>query len=130
MCIRDRSGTTGNGRVWSMGTPFIEKHANGWYRIGLTNCAIGDNSWHCGLHIVQKTLTGEGDVAYTGDGQAKFSIWGAQYENGSFPTSYIHNEGGSSLTRSADIASISGDNFGTYRTNCLLYTSPSPRDRG
>ena len=106
-----------------MGTPFIEKHANGWYRIGLTNLAVASITWHLGIYIVRKTATGDGD-SFTGDGQVGFSCWGVQYENGTFPTSYIHNEGGSSLTRSADIASISGDNFGTYRTNLCAKSTP------
>ena len=45
-------------------------------------------------------------------------VWGLQSESGSFPTSYIKTSG-SSVTRSADIASISGDNFGTYRRNVI-----------
>jgi len=110
------SGTSNNGIAWSMGTPFIEKHANGWYRIGLTNLAVASFTWRLGLYIVRKNTTVEAD-SFTGDGQASFSCWGLQYEVGVFPTSYIHNETGSSVTRSADLASISGDKFGTYRTN-------------
>jgi hypothetical protein len=54
--------------------------------------------------------------SFAGDGTSGIYIWGAQLEAGSFPTSYMKNEGTSSgVTRSADVASIPVADFG-YNT--------------
>ena len=44
---------------------------------------------------------------------AQFYAWGFQQEAGSFPTSYIPTTG-TALTRSADVASITGSNFSSW----------------
>ena len=72
----------------------IKDCGNGWFRISITETATAtDSTSRLRLFCEQ---------AY---------IWGAQLEEGSFPTSYIKTTG-STATRSADIASIPLADFG------------------
>ena len=71
---------------------------NGWYRVW-----IGAASY---------TFTGANGPGFRGD-FGSFYAWGAQLEAGSFPTSYIPTSG-TTLTRSADTASITGTNFSSW----------------
>jgi hypothetical protein len=47
-------------------------------------------------------------------------VWGAQLEVGAFATSYIPTVAATAVTRAADVASITGSNFGVTRTNLLV----------
>ena len=51
--------------------------------------------------------------SYPGDGSSSVTLFGLQLEAGSFPTSYIPTSG-STVTRSADVASITGTNFSSW----------------
>jgi hypothetical protein len=87
----------------------ISDSGNGWYRCSMT-CANTQNT------VIKISLDGTGIAtqnAYTGDGTSGIYIWGAQLEAGSFPTSYIPTEG-STVTRAADVASITGTNFSSW----------------
>ncbi len=81
------SGTTDNGK--------IENYGNGWYRCSKTY------TYASGQQIVAIQIkTGAVGSLY---------IFGGQYEEGSFPTSYIKSNSGSATTRSAETANGSGD---------------------
>lgn len=77
---------------------------NGWWRCQLTLTPVnsGTHPWRAGNNA-------NGDIY----------IWGAQLEEGSFPTSYIPTEG-STVTRAADVTEISGNKFA--KTNLLEYS--------
>ncbi len=88
---------------------------NGWYQCSITG-NIGANT--AGIVTIYMANSSN-NFAYTGDGTSGFYLWGAQLEAGAFPTSYIPTTT-ATATRSADLASITGSNFGTFRTNLLL----------
>ena len=92
-------GTSG-----SKTTSKIEKYGNGWYRC----TAIFDNTNAFGSTLfvyIKDNASGThgGSTSEVGD----LFIYGAMYEQGSYPTSYIPTSG-SSVTRSADAANGAG----------------------
>ena len=76
----------------------IEDYGNGWYRCTL----VGNNT----NTIVQVTCT-EQNSSNVGFGSVY--LWGAQFEAGSYETSYIKSDTGGTVTRSAETANGSGD---------------------
>jgi len=91
---------------------------NGWYRIGFTvkNKHVGNDSGGNPNTSPNFTATTRFDIQNT-----TAYIWGPQVEAGNVMTSYIPTDT-TQVTRSPDLASIEGDNFGTYRTNKVVQT--------
>jgi len=84
-----------------------EDLGNGWYRCEVTATATATASTTLSVQLG----TGDQGISYTGDGTSGIYIYGAQLEQGAFPTSYIPTSG-ATATRSADVASMSVDAFG------------------
>lgn len=70
-----------------------------------------------------------GELTYKGDGNSGLYYWGAQFEQGSFPTSYIPTEG-RAVTRTADAASRAlGGEFNQTEGTLFAEGSTFDKDR-
>jgi hypothetical protein len=86
---------------------------NDWYRISFTYTQSADTSSGMIVGLSNSTTPSDDLPSYTGDGSSSIFVYGLQFEQGSFSTSYIKNEGTSGgVTRSADVASIPVADFG------------------
>jgi hypothetical protein len=89
-------------------TASIVSFSNGWYRVAGTLQSSATASGNFQIRLGNGT-----GGSYQGDGTGTIYLWGAQLEAGSFPTSYIPTTT-ATVTRSADVASISGSNFSSW----------------
>jgi hypothetical protein len=108
-----------NGVVGAKGsttTASIQSVGNGWYRCVATCAATSTTTGGFAISFVDNDINAGRFPSYTATNKNLYA-WGAQLEAGSFPTSYIPTTT-ATVTRSADVASISGSNFsGWYRAD-------------
>jgi hypothetical protein len=120
------SGVTGN-KSAGVSSSTISDVGNGWYRISVTLT----NSGASGFAIFWINSLTDGRAPST-TSTGSIYLFGAQYEIGSFPTSYIGTTT-SSVTRSADVCQITGTSFnwmwnqgeGSFAVECDRISFPS-----
>jgi len=110
------------GTIASGSTATIEDYGNGWYRCSLHN-------FYTANAIINIT-TGNGAAGYQGDGTSGLYIYGIQVEAASYPTSYIPNHSGGTITRGADVCGNAGDVNTFNSTEGVLYLEASAIDNG
>ena len=85
----------------------MENYGNGWYRCSVEVTSAVTSGFNPIFGLV-KTLNSSRASSYTGDGTSGFYIFGAQVEEGSYPTSYIPTTT-TTITRAAETADGSGN---------------------
>ena len=91
-------------------------YPNGWYRVIVSGIPSTVTMADCRVRINLGSYT-------RSTGTARFDWYGGQLENNAFASSYIPTTGtAGGATRAADVASITGSNFGVTRTNLLIYS--------
>jgi hypothetical protein len=94
------------GTVISGSGASIEPAGNGWYR-----CALTVTAGATGALAIR--WTAQSSTVLVGDGTSGIFVWGAQFEAGTFATSYVPTVA-STVTRAADNAVITGTNFSSW----------------
>ena len=85
----------------------VDAVGNGWYRIRIGRSTAD------GVINNPVLIYPNGAASYLGDGTSGIFIWGAQAEASAFPTSYIPTTT-ATVTRAADVTSISGTNYASF----------------
>ena len=84
----------------SNATGTIKPMEDGWFEV--THTSVAGVSFNIGYFLLSDSYVSGNVAPYQGDGTSGVYIYGAQLEQGSYPTSYIPTQG-SAVTRLADV---------------------------
>ncbi len=113
------SFSTGTFTAHSFDSAKAVNYGNGWYRLEITDTTVS-TSFNTIILAQNGTTTN-----YTGDGSSGFYLWGSQFEQGSYATSYIPNLSSGSTTRSADVCNGSGTSAEFNDSEGVLFVETS-----
>ena len=109
-----------NGTLGTVGVSVdakIQNYGNGWYKCSITKPSVSTNVFF----VIAVSNT---ESIQVGDGTSGAYIYGAQLEQGSYPTSYIPTNG-TAITRAAETANGSGDAATFNDSEGVLYCEAS-----
>ena len=87
-----------------------KQYPNGWWRASVSSAAIATGVLGGAYIAFTNNVNVASAPTYTGQTTSNIFVWGAQFEAGSFASSYIPTTT-TSLVRSADVCSITGAAF-------------------
>jgi hypothetical protein len=105
--VYDRNSTTESTSAFAIPYP------NNWWRVYAQVSLAGGSTYSFFSGVYLLFSNGGGQWTVTDSSIGRLWMWGWQLEQGTFPTSYIPTSG-STVTRAADVASITGTNFSSW----------------
>ena len=96
------------GTIGSSQTASVQDCGSGWYRCSITFTTDASDTNGA---VVIRLADADGDEAVDLDGTSSVLIYGAQFEKGSTPSSYIPTNSGATVTRAADTLTILSANL-------------------
>ena len=103
---------TGQGTlINASGGHSVEEVGNDWYRVWFSHTIVGSGG--IGSIYWNSSNSSGFPVSFTGDGSSGVLVWGAQFEQGNYPSTLIPTYG-ATASRSADLAKVDGTNFSRF----------------
>lgn len=113
------------GAIDSGYTGSIESFGNGWYRCSATKTASGTTA---SSKVRLQLAASDNTESISGDGSSGTFIYGSQFEQNSYPTSYIPSNSGSTTTRTADVCNNAGTSATFNSTEGVLFAEIAALD--